>query len=133
MIFSFDFFSKPIKNILHDYAEFVFLLGSAGTERFNKDSDVDVAVFWKEKTSKEQIQKCGKTLDEEFNRDVDLVSLNKIDPIFARQVLETGRIIFSNSDGPLLKWKMEMMSIYPDFKFTRKIIEENILNRKKYV
>ncbi len=129
--------AEPISQILTETliqeAEFVFLMGSAETERFHAESDIDVAVFWKTSCDELKKKQCLQTLEEKFNRDVDLISLNKINVIFARQVLETGRILFTNSDGMLLKWKMEQMSDYPDFKASRKIIEDNILKRKKYV
>ncbi len=121
-----------IENLIHD-AEFAFLMGSAETERFHTQSDIDVAVFWKTSCDELKKNKYLQILEEKFNRDVDLISLNKIDVIFARQVLESGRLLFTNSDGFLLNWKTEQMSTYPDFKVSRKIIEENILKRKKYV
>ncbi len=125
--------SQILKETLIQDAEFAFLMGSAETERFNAQSDIDVAVFWKTSCEESKRQQCRRTLEEKFNRDVDLISLNKIDVIFARQVLESGRMLFTNSTGFLLNWKMEQMSDYPDFKVSRKIIEENILKRKKYV
>ncbi len=121
-----------IENLIHD-AEFAFLMGSAETERFHTQSDIDVAVFWKTSCDESKRQQHWRALEEKFNRDVDLISLNRIDVIFARQVLESGRLLFTNSDGFLLNWKTEQMSTYPDFKVSRKIIEENILKRKKYV
>lgn len=125
--------SKILAETLADQAEFAFLMGSAETERFRPDSDIDVAVFWKETVTSEQMNFLCRNLEKKFNRDVDLISLNKIDVIFARQVLETGRLLFNNSAGNLLKWKMEKLSEYPDFKFSRKLIEDQILKRKKYV
>ena len=125
--------SETIKTVLNDLAEFCYLMGSAETEKFNTDSDVDVAVFWKKDISEDQKNNCHIVFEEKFKRDVDLVSLNKIDVIFARQVLETGRLLFCHSKGFHLNWTMEQMSIYPDFKFSRQIIEKNILNRKKHV
>lgn len=34
-------------SLFRDRAEFVYLLGSFGTDRVRQDSDVDLAVFWK--------------------------------------------------------------------------------------
>lgn len=128
-----DLISKTLVKILIQDAEFAFLMGSAETNRFHANSDIDVAVFWKNSCTKEQINAHCQILEDKFNREVDLVSLNNIDVIFARQVLETGRLLFNNSAGILLNWKMEKLSDYPDFKISRKIIEDNILTRKKYV
>lgn len=128
-----DSISKTLVETLAQAAEFAFLMGSAETDRFQAGSDIDVAVYWKTSYSKDQIDLFWRMLEEKFNREVDLISLNTIDVIYARQVLETGRLLFTNSPGILLNWKMEKLSDYPDFKASRKIIEENILNRKKYV
>lgn len=125
--------SKTLSEVLTQGAEFAYLMGSAETERFHAESDIDVAVFWKSTCSEDQKKNHLRMLEEKINRDIDLISLNKIDIIFARQVLETGRLLFCSSDGVLLNWKMEKLSDYPDFKASRKIIEDNILNRKKYV
>lgn len=125
--------SQIITADLNDLADFCYLMGSAETERFNENSDVDIAVFWKQDTSEAQKNKCKANFEEKFKRDIDLISLNKVDVIFAWQVLERGRLLFSGSKGIHLNWQMEQMSNYPDFKMSRQIIEKNILNRKKYV
>lgn len=125
--------SKTIHDSLIGLAEFAYLMGSAETERFNQESDIDVAVFWKESSIEDQKRKSLTDLEKLFNREVELVSLNKIDVIFAYQVLNKGRLLFDNNPGLHLKWKIDKMSEYPDFKSSRKIIEDNILNRKKYV
>ena len=127
------FISETLIATLSGDAEFAFLMGSVGTDRFQPESDIDIAVFWKSSFGFEKSSNYVRLLEEKFSRDVDLVSLNAVDVIFARQVLEKGRLLFSNSDGILLNWKMEKLSEYPDFKYSRKIIEDNILTRKKYV
>lgn len=128
-----DLIKQQITDILKIDTEFIFLMGSFDTERFREDSDIDVAVFWKSNVSEEKKKDIHLQIEKKINRDIDLVTLNKIDEIFARQVLETGRLLLCNSKGLLLNWKMEKLSAYPDFKYSRKIIEDNILTRKKYV
>ncbi len=120
---------------ISDNAEFIYLMGSFGTDRFNDQSDLDFAVYWKSIPDFSEIVKLISKFEDQFQRDVELVSLNKIDIIFAAQVLETGRLIFLNESnkGAHLNWRVQKMSEYPDFKMSRKIIEENILVRKKYV
>jgi predicted nucleotidyltransferase len=112
---------------------FAYLMGSAGTERFGAESDIDIAVYWKKSPSLEELAPIRTQLEAYFNREVDLVSLNGVDLIFSRQVLETGRLFICESAGLHLQWRADQLSRYPDFKFSRKIIESNILNRKKYV
>ncbi len=112
---------------------FAYLLGSAGTERFHAESDIDLAVHWKTIPQFSDILKITRELSNVFNREVDFVSLNTTDLIFSRQILETGRLLFCSSPGVLLNWKVDQLSRYPDFKYTRAPIEKNILNRKRYV
>ncbi len=125
--------SETVIKILSDHADFCFLMGSAETENFRADSDIDIAVFWKADSTNETKRQSDQKLQQELEREIDLISLNAIDDIFGRQVLEKGRLLFSHSDGLLLQWKMQQLSRYPDFKATRKVIEDNILTRKKYV
>lgn len=126
-----------IKNVLEKklgkLVQFAYLLGSAGTPRFHAESDIDLAVFWKRVPPYEKLSKIRSDLNDSLNTEIDLVSLNAIDPIFGRQVLETGRLLIEKSPGIHLKWKSDQLSRYPDFKFSRKVIEDGILNRKKYV
>jgi predicted nucleotidyltransferase len=126
--------SQIVAGLFPAQIEFAYLLGSAGTERFNSESDIDLAIFWKNEPSLSELTNYKEKLSEKLeDRNVDLISLNHIDLIFSRQVLETGRLLFSHSPGLHLQWKAEQLSRYPDFKFSRSIIEKNILNRKKYV
>ncbi len=125
--------SEILKKHLTLVAEFVFLMGSSETERFHSESDIDVAVFWKSDQSDANLKNVIRNLQSELDHDLDLIVLNSIDIIFARQVLETGRLLINHSPEILLKWKMQTLSSYPDFKTSRKIIEDNILKRKKYV
>ena len=118
---------------LGENTAFSYLLGTAGTDRFRADSDIDLAVFWKEPPSFEELNRIRNLLSDLFARDVDLVTLNGVDLIFSRQVLGTGRLLVCNSPGEHLQWQADQLSRYPDFKFSRAIVEENILKRKKYV
>lgn len=116
-----------------DKAAFIFLLGSAGTDRFHSESDIDLAVYFKVKPSYDELSKISIALMAALDRDCDLVMLNDVDLIFSRQVLETGRELIVNDRSSLNIWKTQQLSMYPDFKESRKIIEDNLLNRKKYV
>jgi predicted nucleotidyltransferase len=124
---------ETIKKLLSPTCNFVYLLGSFGTERFRADSDIDIAAHFKNPNELEKKSKLCIQLEDLLIRDVDLVALNNVDPIFAHQVLDQGRLLFVNDDGVLLNWKLREMSMYPDFKMSREVIEKNLLKRKKYV
>jgi predicted nucleotidyltransferase len=125
---------SAVLNIIGDKSEFCFLLGSAGTPRFRQDSDIDIAVFWKngdvDFNTKLDVMN---ELEENLGHEIDLISLNEIDVIYGIQVVDTGRMLINNNPGLMLDWKSRQLSRYPDFKASREIIEKNILNRKKYV
>lgn len=125
--------SEVLMKHLSKPAEFVYLMGSAETDRFHPESDIDVAVFWKPDQTETDLKNVYRNLQKELDHDLDLIVLNDVDIIFARQVLETGRLLMNHSPEILLNWKMQTLSSYPDFKVSRKIIEDNILKRKKYV
>lgn len=104
-----------------------------GTERFTENSDVDIAIYWEKEPSLNDLLGLQSHLEETLHREIDLINLNHVDYIFSRQVLETGRLIMNRAPGDFLRWQIKILSIYPDFKFSRRVIEKNILKRKKYV
>jgi predicted nucleotidyltransferase len=131
-------YQTVIDSVLSEISEntdFIHLMGSFGTERFNDQSDLDFAVFWKTVPDFSHLVKLKTQFEDLFQRDIELVSLNTIDIIFAAQILETGRLVYVDKlkKGHHLNWRVQKMSEYPDFKYSRKEIEENILIRKKYV
>lgn len=129
---SFNDLKEAVTRIAGPYTSFAYLVGSAATARFNTNSDIDIAVYWHETNFKDK-NKILEVLVDEFNRDVDLISLNNIDVIYSMQVLESGRLLYCHDPGLLLEWQAKQLSAYPDFKRTRSGIEDNILRRKKYV
>jgi predicted nucleotidyltransferase len=121
-----------IKKLIEPHAEFAFLMGSFGTPRFNDQSDLDLAVYFSNKVDWNWRAKLSSQLMDIVGRDVDLVDLRDTDPIFARQVLETGRLLFCKDSGLLVSWKATQMSKYIDLKMGRAEIEKQLLTRKKF-
>jgi predicted nucleotidyltransferase len=131
---NFDKIQSYVTDTLSDLSEFCFLLGSAATPRFRPDSDIDIAVFWKNSEIDFNLKlRVMNELEDKLGHSIDLISLNSIDVIYGIQVVDTGRLLFNNNPGLMLEWKAKQLSRYPDFKVSRAIIEKNILNRKKYV
>ncbi|HPI40707.1 MAG TPA: nucleotidyltransferase domain-containing protein [Pseudobdellovibrionaceae bacterium] len=117
---------------LFPYCDFFYILGSYGTSRFNeKESDIDIAAHFKKEVTFEQERKLLFSLSDHFDRDVDLVNLRTSDPIFIRQVLETGHLMFVENPAEHHLWVATKLSQYIDFKIDRSIIEKNLLKRKK--
>lgn len=121
-----------INNNIKPLARFAYIMGSVGTSRFHSKSDIDIAVYFNPPLDTRSHLDLGYQLEDILHREVQIVPLNDIDPIFARQVLETGRLAFCQDPGLLLDWKAQHMSKYLDFKRSREVIEKSLMNRKKY-
>jgi predicted nucleotidyltransferase len=131
---SFEKIQSIVEQTIGNLSDFCFLLGSAATPRFREDSDIDVAVFWRNGDIDFDLKlKIMNELEDKLGHDIDLISLNNIDIIYGIQVVDKGRLLFNTNPGLMLEWKAKQLSRYPDFKASRAIIENNILNRKKYV
>lgn len=127
-----NYIISKLKEILKDKVEFALLFGSINKENYNSNSDIDVAVFLKpEFYNTEQIIKLRKELAYSFIRDVDLVILNDADTIITMQAIANGSLIIDN--GKYTLFKARKISEYLDFKMSRKIIEDNMLNGRLYV
>jgi predicted nucleotidyltransferase len=130
----FEKIQSIVDQTISNLSDFCFLLGSAATPRFRQDSDIDIAVYWKDGEIGFDLKlKIMNELEDKFGHDIDLISLNNIDVIYGIQVVETGRLLVNTNPGLMVEWKAKQLSRYPDFKASRAIIENNILNRKKYV
>lgn len=131
---TFEKIQSVVADTIGKLSEFCFLLGSAATPRFRQDSDIDIAVYWKNNEINFDLRlKIVSELEDKLGHDIDLISLNNIDVIYGIQVVDTGRLLVNTNPGLILEWKAKQLSRYPDFKASRAIIEKNILNRKKYV
>lgn len=121
-----------ITEILRPFSEFAFLLGSYGTERFGIDSDIDLAVFFNKSVDQKKHGELFFTLEDLTGRSIDLIDLRNIDPIFSRQVLETGRLLLDQNHQRLVEWQNLQIGKYLDFKMDRLGIEKNLLKRKHH-
>lgn len=131
---TFEKIRSIVDETISNLSDFCFLLGSAATPRFRQDSDIDIAVYWKDGEIDYDLKlKIMNELEDKLGHDIDLISLNNIDVIYGIQVVDTGRLLVNTNPGLMLEWKAKQLSRYPDFKASRAIIEKNILNRKKYV
>ncbi len=124
-----------LTELLHDKADFALLFGSWAKDvsRVTPDSDVDCGVFFKENITDEELYF---DLPEQFQahtgRKLDIICLNTADMIIANQVVTTGEEVFVHSKTQLTSYKAQVVSQYIDFKQSRKVIEDNILQRPNY-
>ena len=77
--------------------EFAYLFGSFATEKYNKESDIDIAIMFQEKYQfkKEAIIK-GNIIAmgmKYFQRKLDVISLNSATPLLKYEVVKKGSLL----------------------------------------
>ncbi len=77
---------KELKNCFKD-AEAIYLFGSFANNTFNKNSDIDIAVLYKNKLNRIELFKKQEELFLKFNRAVDLVDLQDVNDVFAYEII----------------------------------------------
>ena len=123
-----------LRSQLIDKAEFAFIFGSFAKDSFNNSSDIDVAVYLKsEFINRDKRTEITKNLILHLKRDIDIIFLNDSDLIISMQVIANGELIFLNDESKFILYKAGVLSRYPDFKMSRKIIEDNMLNGRIHV
>ncbi len=119
--------------LLKGKAEFALLFGSITNDNFNIESDIDIAVYFNsEFNTKEKKAGIRREIIKSFDRDIDLIILNDADIIITMQVLANGNIIIKENNSNFVLFKAKKISEYLDFKISRKIIEDNMLNGRIY-
>ncbi len=119
---------SELKKALVGKVKFTFVYGSTLTKYFNKESDIDLAVYFGKTIDYEKMYNFKEKISEHFDYkyEFDIIPLDTADPIIAMQVLANGKLIHNNDYEAYIKYKSRMISEYIDFKMDRKIIEEKI-------
>lgn len=146
LIFQLDYFKKHmpmnlykqkiISNIqtrLQDQVVFALIFGSLANNRFRNDSDIDLAVYHRNSClSMRDKLNFKQQFSELASHELDIVFLNDCDLIIAMQVMANGELIINSDPGFFLNYKAMIISRYLDFKKSRKIIEDHMLNGRLY-
>jgi len=122
-------FQNKIASVFNEIAEFAFLFGSANTKYFNKKSDIDIAVWLKKfpltvNTITDIKYSAEKIINFKYN--IDLIILNNANIIITNQIITKGKIIVDNNPLFTENFINTRRSMYLDFKFFRKPLEENL-------
>lgn len=116
-----------------DQVVFALVFGSLLNERFQNDSDIDLAVYHrKARPGIGEKMNFYQQFYELSSHELDIVFLNDCDLIIAMQVMANGELIINSDPGFFLNYKAMTISRYLDFKMSRKIIEDHMLNGRLY-
>jgi predicted nucleotidyltransferase len=107
----------------------LWLFGSEAQGTARPDSDVDLAALFKGNPTPVEVFEAQVELAEILGRDVDLVNLDRVSPILARQVLRHGRLVIDRSPKRRYAFFSRTISMYEDVKIQRREAERKLLER----
>ncbi len=107
----------------------LWLFGSQATGHARADSDVDVAVLFRERPALLDLLDARAEAALLLGRDVDLVDLERASPILAMQVLRHGRLLVDNNPSHRHRFTAGAPGRYEDLKRVRRPIERRLLQR----
>ncbi len=103
--------------------------GSYLTERFTKDSDIDLAYLAKRNLGPEEELELLKGFILLYRRDrIDLVNLRKASPLLMYETATNGRVIYEENDS-FLYFKLKASARYADTEHLRRM-RRNYLNNE---
>ncbi|WP_456419152.1 type VII toxin-antitoxin system MntA family adenylyltransferase antitoxin [Thermovibrio sp.] len=99
---------------------FAYLFGSYALGLNGRDSDIDIAVYFKEPPEGDLYLELLVKLSEVAGRDVDLLVLNRASPFMRYHVLKSGKLLFSKSLEVLADFKEKTLKDYDEYLWLRK-------------
>jgi len=120
-----DKIKKELLNYFKD-SEAIYLFGSFADNSFNENSDIDIAILYKNKIPPLEVFNKQNELFMIFNRDIDLIDLQNTNLVFAYEIinhsikLKTSK--YSDNFENRIWWN------YLTFQDDRKIIVEAFVN-----
>ena len=103
--------------------------GSYQTERFTKDSDIDLGYLAKRDFSPEEELQLLKDLIMLYRRDrIDLVNVGKTSPLLMYEIATHGRVLYEENDS-FLRFKLKASARYADTGHLRRL-RQSYLDRE---
>lgn len=123
-----------------DFLEFIkkegnikiaYLFGSYADDTYNENSDIDIAVIYKE--NMDEYEHAGKSLDvsKVFNYiDVDYLDLEKINVFLQFEILKKGKLIYCDDEEYLAKFSKKVQEQYIEMDYERQKYFKAVLNEE---
>jgi len=93
---------------------FAFLFGSHARLKTFKESDVDIAVYFKEEYSFERVKKIWSDLEDLLKKEIDLITLNNAPPLIGYSAIK-GKDIVINDYTTYLNYMLRISQEAEDF------------------
>lgn len=93
--------------------ELALVFGSVASGQARQDSDIDIAVYPKNPLDHQSLQALADQIASATGRPVDLIDLSKTDGALLRQILRSGKVLFSKRPA-LMGFLMERLLIWQE-------------------
>lgn len=112
----------------------LYVFGSHAKKSKRTPEDIDVAIFYERESSPNprQTLEIQENLSGLLKKDVDLVVMNRANPILKHQIFREGKLLMNNNPSLLNDFFARSLSEYDDIKRVRKPIEQSILKGRVY-
>lgn len=112
----------------------VYLFGSAARNRVTPHSDVDIGVLFEPSFVPEILRQIEmrETLAGLLHQEVDLVVMNRANPILKHQIFKHGKLLLLKNKRLLLSFFTSSLNEYDDIKRVRAPIEKRLGQRRIY-
>jgi len=107
-------------------AEAIYIFGSFADNSFNENSDIDIAVLYKNRFDRVKLFNMQNELSLKFNRDVDLVDLQDVNDVFAYEIINKAKKLKTSKFAEEYEYRVWLR--YLDLQEDRKIIVEDFIN-----
>jgi predicted nucleotidyltransferase len=126
--------TEKIRNLLSKDPGIVlaFLFGSYAAGNVTASSDADIALLFSTPPDFYKTSELTENLSASLKTEVDILVLNSASPVIKMQVLKHGILLINNDPGTYSDFFVDTVKRYDDLKFTRREIEDNILQGKIY-
>jgi len=101
----------------------VWLFGSFANNTFNENSDIDVAVLFRDEKSRLDVFKIKEELEFLLKRDVDLIDIKKADTVFQYQIVTTAKKLLTSKEAD--DFENRIWWLYLTLQDDRKVILED--------
>lgn len=107
-----------VRIVLEHYpaTQAIYLFGSYGTADEWPQSDVDIAVLLPPQEARQQrqlmLKPCRFALEDALGRSVDLLNAREVSTVFQKEIVETGRLLYSADGDAAAEFEMLTLSHY---------------------
>lgn len=99
-----------------DNVIFALLFGSYVTGKKKKDSDIDIAIYFKKRPTTSKFLRYLYVLNDIAKREVDIVILNKASAMLRHQVFKNKQTLIIKDKKQYISFRLKSMSDYEEYK-----------------